>query len=182
MLLTPAAGIDLSGLEAVVSTATGPFGLVLIFSYSVLVAFVLPLPGELVLLPAPAMNLGVSAEVSIAIVIVVSAIGKALGSVAALRLGRTATTSRPARWLVRRVFPDHDPETPPGRMASFAQRHGYIGMAVLLAIPLTPDTATVYAFSVLDTDERLFAVAAFLGTIARLLISLVLAAGVLATL
>jgi uncharacterized membrane protein YdjX (TVP38/TMEM64 family) len=53
---------------------------------------------------------------------------------------------------------------------------------VLLSIPLMPDTAVVYAFSVLDSDERYFAISAFVGTIARLVITLALAAGVLATL
>lgn len=182
MAILPVLLADLSVIERLVETATGPGGLALVFVYSVLVAFVLPLPGELVLVPAPALDLGVSQTASVALVILVSAAGKALGSVAALRVGRGAINARPARWLVRRFFPRHDPEAPPGRMTAFVHRNGYIGMAVVLAIPLMPDTAVVYAFSVLNTDERLFALAAFLGTVARLLLTLTVAAGIVATL
>lgn len=173
--------MDLSPLqiiESLVATATGPTGLGLIFVYSVLVAFILPLPGELVLLPAPGIALGLSPTGSIAVVILVSALGKAIGSLAALRIGQEAVNARPARWLVRRAFPRHDPEAPPGRLTRFVERHGYIGMGLLLSVPLMPDTAVVYAFSVVDTDERLFALAAFLGTVARLVVAAAIAAGV----
>lgn len=171
--------VTLGGLESLIETARGPTGLALIFVYSVLVAVVLPLPGELVLLPAAEMQLGVPPTVSIAVVILVSAAGKAVGSVAALRIGRGAISAAPAQWLLARVVPERDPERPPSRVAAFANRHGYVGMALVLSVPALPDTATVYAFSVLDTDEWLFALAAFVGTVVRLLVTLALAAGLL---
>ncbi|MFC7132163.1 MULTISPECIES: hypothetical protein [Salinibaculum] len=168
-------------IEAVVEAATGPVGLVVIFVYSVLVAFVLPLPGELVLLPAPQLALGLPPAAGIALVVVVSAVGKAIGSVWALRIGRSAVQARPSRWLLRRVVPGYE-RRGTGPLGRFVRRYEYVGLAAVLAVPLMPDTAVVYAFSALDADERRFAVAAFVGTVARLLITLALAAGVLATL
>jgi uncharacterized membrane protein YdjX (TVP38/TMEM64 family) len=171
----------LEAIESLVAAATGPTGLALIFVYSVLVAVVLPLPGELVLLPAPGLALGVSPTVSIALVIFVSAVGKAIGSVWALRIGRGALSAGPSQWLRRRLLPGRSPWGGQGRLRRFVRRYEYLGLATLLSIPLMPDTAVVYAFSVLDGDERRFALAAFAGTVARLCITLALAAGVLAT-
>lgn len=168
-------------VELLVATATGPSGLALIFVYSVLVACILPLPGELVLLAAPGLGLLPSTAANIALVIVVSALGKALGSVWALRIGRGALGSGPSRWLRRHVVPSRRHRGFEGRLSAFVRRYEYVGLAVILAIPLLPDTAVVYAFSAVDGEERYFAIAAFVGTVARLNITLGLAAGVLAT-
>jgi len=172
----------LEAIEQLVETATGPGGLVVIFVYSVLVAFVLPLPGELVLLSIPQLALGMSQPATAAIVVLVSAVGKAIGSVWALRIGRGAVTARPARWLLGRLPLRARAGTYEGRLRRFVRRYEYVGLAALLAVPLMPDTVVVYAFSVVDADERRFAVAAFAGTVLRLGITLALAAGVLATL
>jgi membrane protein YqaA with SNARE-associated domain len=170
----------LGTIEAVIEGATGPAGLVLIFIYSVLVAFILPLPGELVLLPAPQLAIGLSQPTTIAVVVLVSAVGKALGSVWALRIGRSAVTARPAQWFFRHLCPRYDSSTRAGFLRHFIRRYEYVGLAALLSIPLMPDTAVVYAFSVIESDERLFALATFVGTIIRLSITLALAAGILA--
>lgn len=174
--------MTLGAIEAVVESATGPAGLGLIFVYSVLVAFILPLPGELVLLPAPQLAIGLSQPATIGVVVLVSAGGKAVGSVWALRIGQGALNARPAQWLLHWLFPGYGTGDRDGLLRRFVRRYEYVGLAVLLSIPLMPDTAVVYAFSVLDSDERYFAISAFVGTIARLVITLALAAGVLATL
>jgi len=167
-------------IEALVEAATGPPGLVLIFVYSVLVAFVLPLPGELVLLPAPQMELGVSPALSIGVVILVSAAGKAVGSLAAFRIGRGAASARPAQWLLDRLtlvtanrsVAGPDGLRPPVRVP---------GLVALLSVPLMPDTVVIYAFSILSADdERRLFLAAFFGTIGRLLVTLALVTGALA--
>jgi membrane protein YqaA with SNARE-associated domain len=170
----------IAAIETLLRTATGPGGIVLVFVYSVLVAFVLPLPGELVLVPAPRMVLGVSPAASVAIVVLVSAAGKAVGSVLALRLGRAARSAAPSRWLLARVAPGYRGQDRNGPLVRFVHRYGYVGLGLVLSVPLLPDTAVVYAFSVMDADERRFAVAVFLGTVGRLLVALALVGGALA--
>ena len=166
-------------LEVLVTTASGPSGLALIFGFSVVVAFVLPLPGELVLLAAPQLGVFQSTAANVALVVVVSAAGKALGSVWALRIGRGALGSGPARWVRQRLVPKRRGGSLEGRLTAFVRRYEYVGLAVVLAVPLLPDTAVVYAFSALDSEERYFAVAAFVGTVARLCLAFALATGVL---
>jgi len=170
----------LGALESLVATTTGPLGLLLVFVFSFLVAFVLPLPGELVLLPAPEMVAGVPPAASIAVVVVVSAVGKAIGSVVAYRVGRGTVASLSARWLPGGSSFGSNPGPVEGRLTAFVRRYGYAGLAVTLSIPLMPDTAVIYAFSLLDTDdERLLALAAFVGTVGRLVVSLALVTGAL---
>ncbi|RBI60614.1 hypothetical protein DMJ13_16640 [halophilic archaeon] len=167
-------------IEPLVETATGTVGLLLIFVYSVLVAFVLPLPGELVLLPAPQMELGVPPTVSIGIVILVSAAGKAIGSVIAFRIGRGAVSARPARWFLRQFTPQYGIPPNNGPVTTLVRKYEYVGLAVLLSVPLMPDTAVIYTFSILNADdERLLILAAFLGTVGRLLVTLALVTGAL---
>jgi len=167
-------------LEALVKTAAGPGGLALIFVYSALVAFVLPLPGELVLLAAPRLGIFPSAAANLALVILVSAVGKAIGSVLALRIGRGALGSGPSRWLRTHVAPTRRRRGTEGRLTAFVHRYEYVGLTLVLAVPLLPDTAVVYAFSAIDGEDRYFAVAAFVGTVARLCLAFALATGVLA--
>ena len=170
----------LATIEALVETATGPAGLLLIFVYSMLVAFVLPLPGELVLLPAPEMELGVSPALSVGIVILVSAAGKAIGSLVAFRIGRGAVSARPSRWFLRQFAPAYGTSRRTGPVLAFVRRYEYVGLAALLSVPLLPDTVVIYAFSVLDMgDERRLLLAAFFGTVGRLLVTLALVTGAL---
>jgi hypothetical protein len=126
------------------------------------------------------MAIGLSQPATIAVVILVSAVGKAIGSLWALRIGQGAVNARPAQWLLHWLFPGYGIDGRDGVLRRFVRRYEYVGLAALLSIPLMPDTAVVYAFSVLDSNERWFAVAAFVGTVVRLSITLVLAAGVLA--
>ncbi|WP_232701538.1 hypothetical protein [Halobacterium wangiae] len=168
-------------IEALVATANGPAGLLFIFVYSVLVAFVLPLPGELVLLPAPQMELGVPTALTIGVVVLVSAAGKAVGSLAAFRIGRGAVSAGPSQWFLQRFAPKSGAPRGSGPVLSFVRRYEYVGLAVLLSIPLMPDTVVIYAFSVLNTDdERRLVIAAFVGTVGRLLVTLAVVTGALA--
>jgi membrane protein YqaA with SNARE-associated domain len=181
--LVAVAGGSLDTLESLVAGqlrgTTGPLGLVAVLAYSFLVAFLLPLPGELVL--AMPLDLGLSPLGELAVVVVVASAGKALGGLAALGIGRGATTSGPVARLL-----DALPSSPgagggvAGRLAGVADRYGYAGLAGALAVPFAPDTAVLYAFSVVNTDAVRFAAAAFVGTTVRLLIVAGVASAVLA--
>jgi membrane protein YqaA with SNARE-associated domain len=161
----------LEAIQNAVGNATGWVGLALIAVYSFLIAFVLPLPSELVL--AAPLNLAYAEWVEAALVILISALAKTAGSLVAFRVGDAA--SRPiidrleesgidvVEWSERRVV-------------SVLQDYGYIGLALLLTIPFFPDTLSIYAFSVLEENYLKFAGATFAGSVGRLLlITLVLA-------
>ena len=151
-------------IQALIHEVTGPFGLVVAAVYSLLVAVVLPFPGELVL--AIPLDLGFDPLTELALLVVASSVGKAVGSLLALRVGNGARTG-----VFDRLF---------GQLPTVVSlqnavptdlmtRYGYVGLGVGLAIPFLPDTAIIYAFSVLEMNDAKFAVAAFLGTVARLL-------------
>jgi membrane protein YqaA with SNARE-associated domain len=146
------------------------------FLYSVAVAAVLPFPAEAVL--AVSLALPYRLSVSVSLVILTAATGKALGSLIALRIGYGVSHSGPVTRLVNRI--PYYKQFKEQRLTAFVRRYRYLGLAVALSIPLLPDTAPIYAFSVLDNDSRLFAVAAFVGTVVRLVIVIVVAGGVVA--
>lgn len=177
--------IGLGGFEAAVAAASGWSGLGVIFVYSLLIAFILPLPSEVVLCPVgylcPVNTLALAPipyEFQLAMVIVVSALGKAVGSVIALLIGHNATHSgivirslrrlgfQPLKWSQR-------------TLVKIGQRWGHVGMAVGLSIPFFPDTASIYAFSVIESSYAKFAAAAFAGSVGRLLVTIGLIEGVL---
>lgn len=145
----------------------------LVFVYSFLTAAVLPLPSEFVLFVP--LGLGLSPVMHYTVIILVSSVGKAMGSLLALELGRTATDNGSRflggygvslnNWLEERTL-------------ALARRYGYLGLTAMLSIPAAPDTVSIYAFSVLEEDPRRFAVATFFGSIFRLLITLFLVRGV----
>jgi membrane protein YqaA with SNARE-associated domain len=164
-------------LESAVRTATGPAGLVIIFVYSLLIAFVLPLPGEVVL--ATPLNLGLGYWPEITLIILVSAAGKAAGSLLAFALGHGAKRSGPVvRWLRRSRF-DIVGMTE-RRTVQLAKQYGYAGLALALCVPGFPDTLSIYAFSVLEEDYVRFAVATFIGSAGRLILVLAVIRGTLA--
>ena len=160
---------------------TGPGGVLVVFVYSFLVAFVLPPPGEVVL--AVPLELGWSVEAELGLIVVVASLGKALGSLAALWVGHGAAAAATRTGLTARLGGVVGAGTPAGgRLVRFVRRYGYLGMAAALSVPLVPDTATVYAFSVVEASYPRFAVAAFVGSAVRLLVVLGLAGAVLALL
>lgn len=170
-----ASALSFGGLEQVVETATGWFGLVVVWVYSFLIAFVLPLPSEVVLL-AP-LDLDLPSWVRYALIVGVSGSGKAVGSLLAFYLGRETATSGPViRALERSRF--DVVAWSEARTVDFAREYGYLGMALALSVPGFPDTISIYAFAVLERDYLKFVGAAFAGSVGRLL--LVLGAGTVA--
>ncbi|ELZ24565.1 hypothetical protein C477_00095 [Haloterrigena salina JCM 13891] len=167
MLETVIAAVG-SGLEAVVETATGWPGMAVIFAYSFLIAFVLPGPSEIVLI-AP-LDLGLPSWAQLSSVMLVSAIGKAAGSVLAFHIGQEVKQAGPVtRWLRRSRWDVL--QWSEKRSVRLAQQYGYGGMAIALSIPFFPDTISIYAFAVLETDYVRFAAATFLGSLGRLLVT-----------
>lgn len=156
-------------LEDAVATATGWTGLAIVGVYSFLIAVVLPLPSEVVLF-AP-LELGLPRWVDYALIVVASGVGKAAGSVVAFRLGRGAVTSGPAiRALERSRFAVV--EWSERKAVRIVREYGYVGLAVALSVPGFPDTISIYAFSALEKDYARFALAAFAGSVGRLLVVL----------
>ncbi|WP_347877770.1 VTT domain-containing protein [Halobacterium sp. R2-5] len=176
---------DLGAIESAVRAATGWPGLVIIFVYSFLIAFVLPLPSEVVLCPAGyvcggavTLGLGLPGPLLVALVVAVSAGGKAIGSVIALSIGHGASHSGVVVRALRRL--GFEPvEWSKSRMVELVQTYGYYGMAVALSVPFFPDTISLYAFSVVEKDHRRFALATFAGGVGRLLVTIALFEGVL---
>lgn len=164
------------GMEALVESATGWYGMSIIFVYSFLIAFVLPGPSEIVLL-AP-LDLGLSPLAELSIIMLVSATGKAVGSVFAFHIGQEAKQAGPiVRWL--RASRWNVLEWSEKRSVQLARRYGYGGLAIALSVPFFPDTISIYAFAILETDYKKFAVATFLGSLGRLVVTVGLVGGAL---
>jgi membrane protein YqaA with SNARE-associated domain len=163
-----------SALEEAVARATGPIGLAIIFVYSFLIAFVLPLPSEIVL--ATPLRLGLPYAVEIALIMLVSGAGKACGSVFAFAIGHQARESGPVIRFLRRSRFDVVAWSE-RRTVGLAQKYGYVGLAMALSVPFFPDTLSIYAFSVLEEDYVKFAAATFVGSVGRLLVTVALLGG-----
>jgi len=165
--------------EGAVRTATGWVGLVIVFVYSFLIAFILPGVSEVVLL-AP-LDLGLPRWARLSLIIVVSGLGKAAGSVFAFHIGQEAKRSGPVERLLRRSRFDVM-EWTERRTVRLVQRYGFVGLAAALSVPFFPDTLSIYAFSVLSEDYLRFAAATFVGSVGRLLVTIALVGGTLAAL
>ena len=159
--------LDFHWLKVLVETATGWAGLGIIAVYSFLIAFVLPLPSEVVL--AAPLQLGVGYWGELSAIIVVSGFGKAAGSVFAFHLGQEAKESGPIISFLRRSRFDVV-EWSENKTVEIAQKYGYIGLAMALCVPGFPDTLSIYAFSVLEEDYLKFALATFVGSAGRLVL------------
>lgn len=160
-------------LEIAVRTATGPAGLGIIAVYSFLIAAVLPLPSEVVLLPVSHLRLGLPYEANLVLVILISGAAKAAGSVLAFHIGQKAKQSGPVISALRRsrinVVAWSERKT-----VKLAQKYGYFGLAMALCVPGFPDTLSIYAFTVLEEDHVLFGLATFVGSVGRLIVTLLL--------
>jgi membrane protein YqaA with SNARE-associated domain len=171
------AEFGMQALEAAVAAASGWSGLLVIFVYSFLIAFILPLPSEIVLCPVGyvcagnTLGLPLPLPVQVVIVIATSGLGKAAGSLIALYVGHGASHSGPVIRALQRL--GFDPmEWSRKRMVSLTKRYGYVGMAMGLTVPGFPDTLSIYAFSVLEDDYQKFAAAAFAGSAGRLIVTI----------
>lgn len=150
------------------------FLLGIVFLYAVVVAAFLPFPTEAVLvvpvvLPSPWY-------VSFPLVILAAATGKAVGSLIALRIGYGASRSGPVVRFFERIpqYKRFKHET----LVTFVHRYRYLGFGIAISVPFLPETTTIYAFSVLDNKPVWFAATAFVATITRLLIVLIIVGGV----
>ena len=162
-------------IDEIISIGSSPILLLgFVFVYSVFVAAVLPFPAEAILVVP--LALPYPGYLSFPIVILIAAAGKATGSLVALRIGYGVSHSGPVVRLFERVpyYKGFKRQT----LTAFVRRHQYVGLGVALAIPFLPDTAPLYAFSVLENRPVLFATTAFIGTIVRFVIILVIAGGV----
>ena len=158
---------DFGWLADLVRHATGWGGLVIIFVYSFLIAFALPLVSEVVLF-AP-LDLGLPRWAVLTLIIVVSGAGKSAGSVFAFHIGQEAKQSGPViRWLRRSRF--DIVEWSERRTVEVAKKWGYAGLALALCVPGFPDTLSIYAFAVLERDYAKFALATFVGSVGRLVL------------
>ncbi|MHB9288457.1 YqaA family protein [Halobacteriales archaeon Cl-PHB] len=155
-------------LSQAVCRATGPLGLGIIATYSFLIAFILPLPSEVVLW-AP-LSLGIPAWLTLVVIMVVSGAGKAAGSVFAFHLGQEAKNYGP---LLRRIKQSRFDilEWSEKRTIQIAKKWGYLGLALALCVPFFPDTLSIYAFTVLEDDYLKFALATFAGSVGRLVVT-----------
>lgn len=156
-------------LAPLIESATGWLGLVAIFVYSFLIAFALPGVSEVVL--AAPLDLGLGQNGRLAVIILVSGVGKAAGSVFAFHIGQEAKESGPVTRALRRSRFDII-EWSEKKVVVLAKRYGYGGLALALCVPTFPDTLSIYAFSVLEEDYYRFALATFVGSVGRLLVTL----------
>lgn len=175
-MLTPVSAVTIEaflttgfgGFEAIVESATGWLGMVIIFVYSFLIAFALPGPSEVVLF-AP-LDLGLPSWARLSSIMLVSATGKAAGSVLAFHIGQEVVSSGPiTRWLRNSRW--NILEWSEKRSVGLAQQYGYAGLAMALSVPFFPDTISIYAFAVLERNYTRFAIATFLGSLGRLIIT-----------
>jgi len=164
---------DFAGLADAVRNASGLIGLAIIGLYSFLIAFILPLPSEVVLAPVRAgtLALGLPSYLEYAIVIVVSGVGKAAGSVFAFHIGQEAKEAGPIVRFLRRSRFDII-EWSEKKSVELARKYGYVGLAMALSVPFFPDTISIYAFAVLERDYKKFALATFAGSVGRLLVTM----------
>lgn len=159
---------DFSWLSSLVETATGWFGLVIIFVYSFLIAFALPGVSEIVL--AAPLDLGLSRGARLALIILVSGVGKAAGSVFAFHIGHETKESGYVERALERLPVDLMGWTE-RKAIQIAQKWGYAGLAAALCVPGFPDTLSIYAFAVLEDDYLKFAAATFVGSAGRLIVT-----------
>jgi uncharacterized membrane protein YdjX (TVP38/TMEM64 family) len=57
--------------------------------------------------------------------------------------------------------------------------YGYGGLAIALSVPFFADTISIYAYAILETDYKKFAVETFLGSLGRLVVTVGLVGGAL---
>jgi len=113
--------------------------LVALFFYSIAAAVALPLPVELLLFLYSSINPAIKA--------VVLGLGKAVGAIIVFYVGEKVNPwmerAMGRHPVVARVFKV---------LETFVRRTGWIGLAVLLAIPFMSDTAVNYFYSLLNEE------------------------------
>lgn len=142
----------------------------LVFAYAILIALILPIPIELSLfLPIANGEWAYLAAIALAL-----AAGKMAGAWLIFVLGvRVENTIRwwSERWRFAKWFVD--------KADLFVQKTGYLGLYVLLSIPLMSDTIPIYLYSLFNKEGKslernLFLVSNFLAAINRVAVLVVL--------
>ena len=138
----------------------------LVFLYAIAIAVILPIPIELSLVaPILDQQWGYLAEIALAL-----AAGKTVGAFLIFLLGvRVEDNIRwwSEKWRFAKWFVD--------KADLFVQKTGYLGLYVLLSIPLMSDTIPIYLYSLFNKEGKalernLFLVANFLAAINRVAI------------
>jgi len=140
--------------------------LFLVLGYSILVAIILPIPIEVALIwPLLKGELGYFAAV-----VLVMAVGKALGALFVLFLGiKVEKTvyywSRKFKWFGKLVH----------YLGLFVKKTGFVGLYVILSIPLMTDTIPIYIYSIFHEEGKKpsvirFGLSNFLAAITRAII------------
>ncbi len=117
----------------------------LVFAYAIAVAVILPIPIELSLV-VPIINRQWD---YLALITLALAAGKTIGAWLIFVLGiRVETTIRwwSARWRLAKWFVD--------KADLFVQKTGYLGLYVLLSIPLMSDTIPIYLYSLFNKEGK----------------------------
>lgn len=140
---------------------------VMVFVYALLAALILPIPVEFVLfIPTPIGILGTA---------VVLGLGKATGAMLVFYLGVKAEKSI-RRWSTKWKWFERFVNLLE-RFVNWAQ---YLGLYILLSIPLMSDTIPIYFFSLLNKDEVMkpsyFAITNFCAGVNRAMIVYAVAA------
>jgi hypothetical protein len=139
---------------------------IVLYLYSIATAVILPIPVELGLFLAPSLNVLTKS--------VIVGAGKATGSLLVFYLG--LRVERTIRLWSRHIgfvasFVD--------LMERFVAKTQYLGLYVLLSVPIMPDTIPIYLFSLFNRDEVMtpnyFALVNFLAAINRCMIVFFLA-------
>jgi len=140
--------------------SAGAFGyLFAVFLYAIAATVILPIPVELLLPLYPGIDPAIKA--------VVLGLGKAAGAIVVFYVGKKVNP-RIERWMGR-----HDLAAKILKpLEVFVRRTGWIGLTVLLAIPLMSDTAVNYFYSLLNEEGSAigrwwFVLANLVGGIAR---------------
>ncbi len=135
------------------------------FIYTVLATIILPLPVELGLLVSPGTPLLVLA--------LVLGLGRAAGSIIVLYAGQ-GIGSRTNIWLQRWRWYRRSMDA----LELIMARLNYLGLYIIMSIPLMPDTIPLYAFSISNENRRFrtswFALTNFLAGCTRAIIFLAL--------
>jgi len=148
------------GIEAI-----GPVGyLILLFLYSVATTIILPIPVEFLLPLFPEINAFVKAAAL--------GLGKGVGAIAVFYVGYKVNP-----WIERWTNRHGIARKILNPFEWFVRKTGWIGLLILLAIPLMPDTAVDYFYSLLNAEGRaisrtMFVLANVAGGFARAIIVL----------
>ena len=140
-----------------------------LFLYAAAAAIVLPIPVEILLPLYPGIDPAVKS--------VVLGLGKAVGAIAVFYVGHRVNPVL-ERWMTQHPFAARVLKP----LETFVRRTGWVGLTILLSIPLMSDTAVNYFYSLLNAEGRAigrtqFVLANLIGGIVRAAIFLWLLPG-----